>query len=128
MGSEAGAMHIVSYNTTYYMVTGMTRKAMFMAYKHPRHVDAPRRRWRLIDILHNGGDGDAALVIGDWDGRKVLAARWNGSSADTGIGNPQSRGIPTWFILPEWLNEAALTSDAVPRSKVRLAKELLGLN
>jgi hypothetical protein len=67
-------------------------------------------------------------VIGDWDGRKVLAARWNGSSADTGIGNPQSRGIPTWFILPEWLNEAALTSDAVPRSKVRLAKELLGLN
>lgn len=96
-------------------------------YQNPRSVDSPQRRWKLIDILHNGGDGDAALAIGHWDGQPVLAARWNGSNADTGIGNPQSRGIPTWFVLPEWLNEAVLTSDAVPKGKVRLARALLGV-
>jgi hypothetical protein len=82
----------------------------------------------LIDILYNGGDDDAALAIGHWDGRPVLASRWNGTDADTGIGNPQSRGIPTWFVLPEWLNDAVLASEVVPRAKVRLAKALLGMN
>ena len=98
-----------------------------MAYQNPRHVDAPRRRWRLIDVLHNDGDGGAALAIGEWDGDKVLAARWNGSDQEDGIGNPQSRGIPTWFVLPGWLNESVLRSAVVPRSKVRLARALLGI-
>lgn len=98
-----------------------------MAYQNPRRVDAPRRRWRLIDILYNSGDGGAALAIGEWDGSPVLAARWNGSDADDGIGNPQSRGIPTWFVLPDWLAASALASEVVPRSKVRLAKALLGI-
>lgn len=99
-----------------------------MAYQNPRFVDSPRARWRLIDILHNGGDGDAALAIGNWDGAPALAIRWNGSSGDTGIGNPQSRGIATWFILPEWMNDSTLANSAVPRSKVRLAKALLGIS
>jgi hypothetical protein len=98
-----------------------------MAYQHPRRVDAPRRRWKLIDILHNDGDGGAALALGEWDGAKTLAVRWNGSDSEDGIGNPQSRGIPTWFVLPDWLNEAALASSVVPRSKVRLIRALLGL-
>lgn len=99
-----------------------------MAYQNPRHVDSPRTRWRLIDVLYNGGDGDAALAIGDWDGERALAVRWNGSSGDSGVGNPQSRGIPTWFILPDWLHETTLSSEVVPGSKVRLARALLGLS
>lgn len=98
-----------------------------MAYQNPRLVDAPRRRWELIDILYNGGPDDAALAIGRWDGGAVLASRWNGTDGDTGIGNPQSRGIPTWYILPSWLNESTLKSSVVPRSKLRLAKALLGI-
>ena len=37
-----------------------------------------------------------------WNGRAVLAARWNGDDRDdqSGVGDPQSRGVPTWFILP----------------------------
>src|SRR5688572_8599941 len=99
-----------------------------MTYQNPRHVDSPRARWRLIDILHNGGDGGAALAIGKWDGATALAVRWNGSSGDNGIGSPQSRGIATWFILPDWMSESTLSSEVVPRSKVRLAKALLGIN
>jgi len=98
-----------------------------MAYQNPRQVDAPRARWRLIDILHNDGDGGAALAIGNWDGAPALAVRWNGSSTDPGIGNPQSRGIATWFVLPVWMYESALASAVVPRSKIRLAKALLGI-
>lgn len=113
----------VSYYTSHYKA----RLSAKMAYQNPRYVDAPQRRWKLIDILHNGGDDDAALAIGHWDGEPVLAARWNGTDADTGIGNPQSRGIPTWFILPSWMNESTLKSAVVPRSKVRLARALLKL-
>lgn len=100
-----------------------------MAYQNPRYVDSPQRRWELIDVLYNAGDDDAALAIGRWDGTPVLASRWNGTDKDKdkGIGNPQSRGIPTWFILPEWLNESTLKSAIVPRAKVRLAKALLGI-
>jgi hypothetical protein len=99
-----------------------------MAYQNPRYVDAPRTRWRLIDILHNDGDGGAALAIGNWDGAPALAIRWNGSSGDSGVGSPQSRGIATWFILPNWMNESTLANGVVPRSKLRLAKAFLGIN
>ena len=43
---------------------------------------------------------------GPWDNgglwRDVLAVRWNGSEAAE-IGNPQSRGVATWFIVPNEL-------------------------
>lgn len=96
-----------------------------MTYQNPRHVDSPRRHWRLIDVLYNGGDNEASLVLGSWNGQPVLAARWNGTDEDGGIGNPQSRGLPTWFIIPAWLNDAVLKSAVVPKSKVRLATALL---
>jgi hypothetical protein len=38
--------------------------------------------------------------------------RWNGDSEDQrfpGIGNPQSRGVPTWFILPEEIAEVVIS-------------------
>jgi hypothetical protein len=35
-----------------------------------------------------------------WDGAEALGVRWNGSP-DNLLGNPQSRGIPTWYILPD---------------------------
>lgn len=29
-----------------------------------------------------------------------IGVRWNGGEGE-GVGNPQSRGVATWFILPE---------------------------
>lgn len=43
---------------------------------------------------------NSSLAIGRWDNQPTLAMRWNGSRENP-LGNPQSRGLPTWFIVPE---------------------------
>ena len=85
----------------------------------PENVNSPKRRWRLHRVLHNTGHGEKgwSAAEGQWeypDGvwREVLAIRWNGNS-DAEIGNPQSRGCATWFIVPDELKDAireAITS------------------
>lgn len=72
-----------------------------MATKHipASDVISPKAHWGLIDILDDRGAEDIAIALGKWDQQPVLAMRWNGSPDNT-IGNPQSRGLPTWFILP----------------------------
>ena len=61
----------------------------------PNGVLSPKRNWVLVTVLIDEGEGDVALALGRWDGGPVLAIRWNGTS-DHPIGNPQSRGLPTW--------------------------------
>jgi hypothetical protein len=99
-------------------------------YIDPKTVDSPRAHWKLIEVLRNGerdghGEDDASLAIGEWDGVRRLAMRWNGRSKDPGIGNPQSRGLPTWFVLPVWMHQALLDSDVIPEPKRVLAKALM---
>lgn len=78
-----------------------------MAYTKPENVDSPRSRWRLRKVLYDSGEDGWSAAEGQWerDGfwNEVLAIRWNGS---TPPGNPQSRGLPTWFIVPDHLAEA----------------------
>ena len=95
-----------------------------MNYTDPKTVKSPKISWTLIDVLHDGGENQDALAIGEWEGERVLAARWNGFKGHP-IGGPQSRGIPTWFILPVRYNElliSTLTSD-----KQVIARALLGI-
>ncbi|MGH9496867.1 MAG: hypothetical protein ACRD3B_17860 [Candidatus Sulfotelmatobacter sp.] len=76
------------------------------AYIKPTDVHAPRRHWSLIHVLFDGGSADDgnptpnSLAIGRWDNKPVLAMRWNGNEENP-LGNPQSRGLPTWFVVPE---------------------------
>ncbi len=50
---------------------------------------------------------------------EVLAIRWNGR-ADAEIGNPQSRGLATWFIVPRQLEGALREVIArLPMPKVK---------
>jgi len=91
----------------------------------PEDVRSPRAHWTLIDVLYDGGDDEHALAIGEWDASRVLAARWNGKAKE--IGNPQSRGLPTWFVLPECYWAAVLDEPFVPAEKKKLAQALLGL-
>ncbi len=37
-----------------------------------------------------------------------MGVRWNGDNSNSGIGNPQSRGLATWFIVPKELQEVIL--------------------
>jgi len=71
-----------------------------MAYLPPQSVISPKAHWQLIDVLDDQGAGEISVALGKWDDNPVLGMRWNGTT-DSPIGNPQSRGLPTWFILPE---------------------------
>ena len=79
-----------------------------MAYVNPEAVSSPKSRWRLRRVLYDGGEGNWSVAEGQWENDgfwgEVLAIRWNGSSGSE-IGNPQSRGLATWFVLPEELEQ-----------------------
>lgn len=93
-----------------------------MSYVKPEDVDSPRNRWRLRRVLHDGGEGGWSAAEGQWEHEglwgEVLAIRWNGSEGAE-IGNPQSRGLATWFIVPEELESPI--REAIPR--VRKARD-----
>jgi hypothetical protein len=88
-----------------------------MGYQNPGHVKSPKGAVTHLRVLYDGGEQIAAA--GEWGGwsvaelewyeEPVMACRWNGSTSNaevSEIGNPQSRGNPTWFILPKPLEEA----------------------
>ena len=99
-----------------------------MAYVDPKTVVCPKANWSLIKVLRFGdrdekGEDNASLAVGNWDSfddkgpRPVFAMRWNGSGKDTpGVGNPQSRGLPTWFIVPDWMQQAIFDSGLIPEA------------
>lgn len=99
-------------------------------YTKAEQVRSPKESWTLIQVLVDQGestDSDVrwSLAIGEWEGERRLAARWNGSS-ERPAGNPQSRGIATWFVLPSEFEEPLLS--VVPPEQLVLAKALLNVN
>ncbi len=82
-----------------------------MSYVDPTSVKSPKDRITRVDVILDKGAGKWSLAELEWDGVKVLGVRWNGAKNDNGIGNPQSRGVPTWFVIPEEL-EAAVRERA----------------
>jgi hypothetical protein len=91
-----------------------------MGYQNPRQVKSPKGAVTHLRVIYDGGEQTAAF--GEWDGwsvaelewyeEPVMACRWNGSTTNddvSEIGNPQSRGNPTWFILPRPLQDAIRT-------------------
>lgn len=97
---------------------------MFMTYIDPKSVNSPKQRWVLLDVLRDSGEGADSLSVGMWDKKKVLAMRWNGDKSNR-LGNPQSRGIPTWFVIPECYYEAILST--LPKDVEQRAKVYLGI-
>ena len=100
-----------------------------MPYIKPEQARSPRQHWTLIQVLIDQGESDDnagkwSLAVGEWDGERRLAIRWNGTE-DRPAGNPQSRGMPTWFVLPPEFEEALIS--IVPGDKVSLAKALLNI-
>lgn len=74
-------------------------------YVAPDQVNSPRKRWTLVSVLYDGGDSGWSAAIGRWDGHTMLAIRWNGTEGNSN-GSPQSRGLPTWHMVPEELRQA----------------------
>lgn len=83
----------------------------------PDQVTSPLAHWNLIDVLDNHGPGDIAVALGKWDQNPVLAMRWNGDDSGSPVGSPQSRGLSTWFILPEGVYTEAIINTLPPEKK-----------
>jgi hypothetical protein len=92
-------------------------------YISPEKVHSPKAHWQLIEVLLDRGEGQCAYALGKWDGRSRIGFRWNGKK-DNPIGNPQSRGLPTWAILDENLHDAVIA--LLPKEKQSLARRFLG--
>ncbi|HEV2380076.1 MAG TPA: hypothetical protein VG206_09820 [Terriglobia bacterium] len=76
-----------------------------MAYIDPQSVRSPRNRVGSVDVLYNSGSGGWSVARVEYDNTPdCIGVRWNGSDGESGIGNPQSRGKPTWFVVPDELS------------------------
>lgn len=95
---------------------------MAAKYVPATEVISPKLRWALIIVLEDKGPGEHSLALGRWDNDPVLAMRWNGDKENL-IGNPQSRGVPTWFIIPHSYDESILKT--LPPEKRKLASNFL---
>jgi hypothetical protein len=80
-----------------------------MSYVEPSTVVSPRASVRSVEVIytssHNGGWSVARV---NWEDTESVGIRWNGSEEEPGIGNPQSRGNPVWFIVPAELHDVIL--------------------
>jgi hypothetical protein len=95
-----------------------------MPYVRPGEVRSPKLHWSLIDVLIDGDEGGGAYALGIWDGERRIGFRWNGT-ADNPLGNPQSRGLPTWTMLGPELHEDIIRR--LPPDKAALARSFLGI-
>ena len=77
-----------------------------MGFKDPAKVISPKHRWEMGTVLCSTGQGGWSVAEGRWDKQPALGIRWNGDDDSGSPGNPQSHGNPTWFIVPEELQEA----------------------
>ncbi len=79
-----------------------------MSYVNPRQVVSPKKSISNLIPIYDGGIYESgveekgwSVAIMYWDQRPAVGIRWNGEEGSPG--NPQSRGLPTWFILPDAL-------------------------
>jgi hypothetical protein len=64
-------------------------------------VTSPKTSWKLNCVFYDEGEGNIAIAYGEWHRERVIAMRWNGKNdLHKSLGNPQSSGNATWFILP----------------------------
>lgn len=97
---------------------------MATKYVSPTSVVSPKLHWSLIAVLDDRGPGQIALAVGRWDNLPVLAMRWNGDNESGPIGSPQSRGLATWFIIPNGdYTEAILKT--LPKDKLTLVRNFI---
>jgi len=75
-------------------------------------------------VVIDGGAGEAAYAISTWDNERRIGFRWNGTDTAP-IGNPQSRGLPTWTMLDEALHPAVIA--LAPEEKQPIISAYLNL-
>lgn len=98
-----------------------------MAYTQPEEVISPKANWRLVDVVLDRGEENCAYAIGMWDNRRRIGFRWNGSN-DKPLGNPQSRGLPTWTMLDSALHKSVVKIiESENAEKAAIVRAFLGM-
>ncbi len=92
-------------------------------FTQPEDITAPRQKWTLIKVLYKGDPEGYSVALGKWEGEPCLAIRWNACDYRP-VGHPHTRGLPTWFILPEPLVEPVL--NTLPADMQSLASAVMG--
>jgi len=77
-------------------------------YRNPRDVISPKRHVSNVQVIYDGGERHCAVARLDWDGKPGVGIRWNGNAKDQPLGNPQSRGHPFWFLMPDEFSDLVL--------------------
>jgi hypothetical protein len=95
-----------------------------MPYIKPAEVISPKAHWSLIDVLLDRGEGDCAYALGIWDGERRIGFRWNGTK-DNELGNPQSRGLPTWTMLDKKIHIQII--EQLPPDKLAMVRGFLDI-
>ena len=94
-----------------------------MPYIKPSDVRSPKTKWYLFEVILDRGPLNCAYALGEWEGERRIGFRWNGDD-DNPIGNPQSRGLPTWTMLDTALHEGVV--DLLPTQKREATLTFLG--
>ena len=74
-----------------------------MSYMDPNMVRSPKSRLDKVEVVFDGGENQWSLAEIVWDKAETLGIRWNGNAEN--VGTPQSRGLATWFVLPQELHK-----------------------
>lgn len=73
-------------------------------YTDPKDVTSPQLSVSKVRPVFDAGEWDHSVALLHWEKKPAVGLRWNGGSEGGGKiqpGNPQSRGLPIWFIVPE---------------------------
>jgi hypothetical protein len=107
--NEGTNLHL-HYIHTYviYMEMRLTR----MSYIDPKTVLSPRGSVSNVEVVFNtgpvGNSWSVARLL--WENEPAVGIRWNGEDGtERGVGTPQARGNPTWFIVPAELAKSVLS-------------------
>jgi hypothetical protein len=98
---------------------------------NPHDVHSPKRNLVLVSVIFNTAssinnpEGGYSVALIRWDGEPRLAMRWNGTT-DNPIGNPQSRGLPTWFVMPDEFRDSVLENTNIPDDSRLLVRNFFG--
>ncbi|HXB22310.1 MAG TPA: hypothetical protein VNV88_13055 [Candidatus Solibacter sp.] len=72
-----------------------------MSYVDPKTVLSPKGSVSDVQVIFNVGPVEGSWSVAKlvWQGESAVGIRWNGDEKRK-TGTPQSRGNPTWFIVP----------------------------
>jgi len=106
--------------------------------KDPATVLSPKDCIQSVEVIFDGKDNPTySVAIVEWQGIKKIGVRWNinqrewsDQSKQNGkecLGEPNSRGYATWFMLPEGLVDSLIKNDELGE-KIKVALEELRSN